>query len=112
MRLGSLLRDQVGLVSYVPGALALRPLRPLGNDFPRDLAAAAKDVTGTVWTVNLADTGGEPSLQEQAKMADERDRAAVLEESVMVALLAAFPDATLESVTPSTQHEATHAQSR
>ena len=112
MRLGIQLRDHVGLVSFAPGALTLRPLRPLGNDFARDLAAAAKDVTGLTWAVSLAETGGEPSLQEQAKMAEEHDRAAVLEEPVMAALLAAFPDATLESVTPSTQHEATHAQFR
>ena len=112
MRLGIQLRDHVGLVSYAPGALALRPLRPLGNDFARDLAASAKVVTGLPWTVTLSETGGVPSLQEQAKMAEERDRAAVLEDPVIAALLAAFPDATLESVTPATQHEASHARLR
>ncbi len=112
MRLGIQLRDHVGLVSYAPGALVLRPLRPLGNDFARDLAASAKVVTGLPWTVTLSDTGGEPSLQEQAKMAEERDRAAVLEDPVIAALLAAFPDATLESVTPATQDEASHARLR
>ncbi len=109
MRLGIQLRDHVGLVDFAPGALTLRPLRPLGNDFTRELAAAATEVTGRAWTITLADAGGLPSLQEQARMADERDRAAVLEEPVMAALLAAFPDATIELIT---SKEPTHAQSR
>ncbi|MEO6248830.1 MAG: DNA polymerase III subunit gamma/tau [Sphingomicrobium sp.] len=99
MRLGIQLRDHVGLVSYAPGALVLRALKPLGPDFARDLAAHAKEVTATGWTVTLAETGGEPSLHEQAQMADDRARAAILDEPVVKALLAAFPDATLESVT-------------
>ena len=109
MRLGIQLRDHVGLVHFAHGALMLRPLRPLGNDFARDLAAAATEVTGLTWSVILADSGGEHSLQEQAKMTDERDRAAVLEEPAMAALLAAFPDATLESIT---SKETLHAQFR
>jgi len=99
MRLGIQLRDHVGLVSYTPGALALRPLRPLGPDFARDLAAAAKDATGADWEISFTDAGGEPSLHDQALMAEDRDRAAVLDEPAVKALLAAFPDATVESVT-------------
>jgi DNA polymerase-3 subunit gamma/tau len=99
MRLGIQLRDHVGLVSYAPGALVLRPLKPLGPDFARDLAAQAKDVTATSWKVSLSDIGGEPSLHEQARMAEERDRAAVLDDPSVKALMAAFPDATLETVT-------------
>lgn len=109
MRLGIQLRDHAGLVDFAPGALTLRQLRPLGNDFTRELAAAATEVTGLVWTITLADTGGEPSLQEQAKTAAERDRVAVLKEPIMAALLAAFPDATFESII---SKEPTHAQSR
>ena len=33
------LRDGVGLVRFAPGELVLRPLQPVGTDFPRDLAA-------------------------------------------------------------------------
>jgi DNA polymerase-3 subunit gamma/tau len=109
MRLGIQLRDHAGLVDFATGALTLRQLRPLGNDFTRELAAAATQVTGLVWTITLADTGGEPSLQEQAKTVAERDRVAVLKEPIMAALLAAFPDATLESII---SKEPTHAQSR
>ncbi|MEO5641657.1 MAG: DNA polymerase III subunit gamma/tau [Sphingomicrobium sp.] len=109
MRLGIQLRDHVGLVSYAPGELVLRPLRPLGPDFARDLANEAKEVTASPWQISFTDAGGEPSLHEQSRLADERDRAAVLEEPVMAALLAVFPDATLESLTTK---DPIHAQSR
>ena len=99
MRLGIQLRDHVGLVSYAPGELVLRPLRPLGPDFARELSAEAKETTGTDWEIRFTDAGGEPSLHEQTRMAEERERAAVLEEPTMKALLVAFPDATLETLT-------------
>ena len=99
MRLGIQLRDHVGLVDYAPGTLVLRPLKPLGPDFARDLAAVAKEASGAVWQISLADAGGEPSLHQQARMAEERDRAAVLEDPAIKALMTAFPDATLEFVT-------------
>jgi len=96
--LGVQLRDHVGLVSFEPGELVLKPLKPLGPDFPRELAAAAKQVTSQNWQVRLTDEGGLPSLQQQEAMAEERVRAEVLEEPNVRALLDEFPDATLESI--------------
>ena len=75
----------------------LKPLRPLGAEWTRDLAAALKDTTGSRWTVSFTDQGGEPSLQQQEQMAEERMRAAVLDEPNVRAVLESFPDATLES---------------
>jgi len=109
MRLGIALRDHVGLISFARGTLVLRPMRPLGADFVRDLTSAAREATGAAWSVTLAENGGDPSLLDQAKMADERDRAAIMEEPVMAALMAAFPDATLESIITK---DPIHAQSR
>ena len=36
------LHDQVGLVRYAPPELVLKPMRPLGGDWPRELAARAE----------------------------------------------------------------------
>jgi DNA polymerase-3 subunit gamma/tau len=96
--LGVQLRDHVGLVNFAPGELILKPLKPLGPDFARELAAAAKVATGQSWQVRLTDEGGAPSLQQQEAMAEEQVRAAVLEEPNVRALLDEFPDATLESI--------------
>ena len=90
------LHDQVGLVSFAPGELVLKPLRPLGAEWSRDLAAALKDATGSRWTVSFTDQGGEPSLQQQEQIAEETLRAAILDEPNVRAVMESFPDATLE----------------
>ena len=91
------LHDQVGIVRYAPPELVLKPSRPLGGDFPRDLAAQLKSITGASWQVSLSDEAGEPSLLDQEKMAEERVRADVLADANVQAVLDAFPDAQLES---------------
>jgi DNA polymerase-3 subunit gamma/tau len=91
------LHDQVGLIRYAPPELVLRPTRPLGGDWPRDLALKLKEATGAVWQVSLSDEPGEPSLLDKEKMAEERVRADVLADPNVRAVMDAFPDAELES---------------
>ncbi len=91
------LHDQVGLVRYAPPELVVKPLRPLGSDWPRELAAILKGITGACWTVSIADEGAQPSLLEQDKMAEEQVRAEVLQDPAVKAAMDAFPDAELES---------------
>ena len=91
------LHDQVGLVRYAPPELVLKPMRPLGGDWPREVASALKEATGKTWQVSLSDEAGEPSLLDQEKMAEERVRSEVLADPAVRATFEAFPDATLES---------------
>jgi DNA polymerase-3 subunit gamma/tau len=91
------LHDQVGLVRYAPPELALKPLRPLGGEWPRELALLLKSLTGMVWQVVLSDEAGEPSLLDQEKIAGERVRAAVLNDDNVRSVLDAFPGAELET---------------
>jgi DNA polymerase III subunit gamma/tau len=91
------LHDQVGLVRYEPPQLAVKPLRPLGGDWPRELALALKSATGSNWQVSLSDEAGEPSLLEQEKMAEERVRADVLADPNVRAVMDAFPEAELDT---------------
>jgi DNA polymerase-3 subunit gamma/tau len=93
------LHDQVGLVRYAPPELALKPTRPLGGDWPRELAAALKPLTGLSWNIILSDEAGEASLLDQEKMAEQRVRADVLADPNVRAVMDAFPDAELESFT-------------
>jgi DNA polymerase-3 subunit gamma/tau len=93
------LHDQVGLVRYAPPELALKPGRPLGGDWPRELAAALKPLTGLSWNIVLSDEAGEPSLLDQEKMLKQRVRADVLADPNVRAVMDAFPDAELESFT-------------
>jgi DNA polymerase-3 subunit gamma/tau len=91
------LHDQVGVVRYAPPELVLKPMRPLGGDWPRQLAAELKMLTRTSWQVSLSDEPGEPSLLYQEKMAEERVRADVLADPNVRAVMDAFPEAELES---------------
>ena len=96
--LGVQLRDHVGLVSFAPGTIVLKPLKPLGAEFARELAAAAGLATGSKWEVRLTDEGGAPSLHQQEAIAEEHMRATVLDEPNIRALIEAFPDAALETI--------------
>jgi DNA polymerase-3 subunit gamma/tau len=91
------LHDQVGLVRYAPPEVVLKPMRPLGADWSRDLALALKSATGATWQVSLSDEPGEASLLDQEKMAEERVRADVLADPNVRAVMDAFPGAELES---------------
>ena len=91
------LHDQVSLVRYAPPELALKPLRPLGGDWTRDVAVALKAATNATWQVSLSDEAGEPSLLDQEKMAEQRVRADVLTDPNVRAVMDAFPEAELES---------------
>ncbi|MEO7634285.1 MAG: DNA polymerase III subunit gamma/tau [Sphingomicrobium sp.] len=91
------LHDQVGLIRYAPGELVLRPMRPLGADWARELAAVLKSLTGIAWRVALADEAGAPSLLEQEKIAEQRVRSDILADPGVRALTEAFPEAELES---------------
>jgi DNA polymerase-3 subunit gamma/tau len=106
-RLGLQLHDHVGVVRFAPGELVVRPQKPLGPDFARELAAAAKTATGINWTVTLSDEGGEPSLREKEAMAEERVRSEVLSEPNVQAVFEAFPEAALESFLQSDPLETT-----
>ncbi len=91
------LHDHVRLARYNPPELVLKPARPLGHDWPRELAMALKSITGTSWQVSLTDDAGEPSLMDQEKMAMERVRTDVLADPNVQAVMDAFPGAELES---------------
>jgi DNA polymerase-3 subunit gamma/tau len=89
------LHDCVGLVDYAPPHLALRPIKPLPSEFARDLAAALKKVTDTVWDVELSDAPSEPSLLQQEQAAASAARDEILNAPMVAAVRSAFPDAEL-----------------
>jgi DNA polymerase-3 subunit gamma/tau len=91
------LHDQVGLVRFAPPEIALKPLRPVGADWARELGTVLKALTGVVWSVELSSGDSEPSLFQQEAMAEERARASVLADPDVRAVMDAFPAATLES---------------
>ena len=78
-------------------AFLLTGVRGVGKTSTARLAA--REATGQNWHVRLAEEGGEPSLQQQEAMAEERARAAILDEPPVRAILEQYPEAILETVT-------------
>jgi DNA polymerase-3 subunit gamma/tau len=100
------LHDYVGVVRYDPPSLVIRPSKPLSGDFTRDLAAALKALTGTVWTVEVSDEASEPTLLEQEKARVDELRQSVLASPLVHAAFEAFPDAELTHYTLDDQRSA------
>jgi DNA polymerase III subunit gamma/tau len=101
------LHDFTGLVRYAPPDLTLRAVRPLPSDFTRDLGHALKTLTGANWQVMMSDEAAAPSLLDQAKQQEDAARNAVLAQPIVVAAMAAFPDAELETYELSEQRSVT-----
>lgn len=85
-------------VRVTPGHIELRPAAAAPRDLSPRLVAFLHAATGTRWTVSLVNAGGEPTLAEQGRSA-EQDRLAVARNHPLVlAVLQAFPGATIEMV--------------
>jgi len=97
------LHDFAGLVRYEPPELAIRPTKPLPGDFNRELAAALKSLTGTLWRVSSSDGEAQPSPLEQEKAEAERLREAVLDSPMVKTAFEAFPEAELIGYTADEQ---------
>jgi DNA polymerase-3 subunit gamma/tau len=89
------LHDYAGLISYAPPRLVLKPIKPLPGEFARDMAAALKRLTDTVWEVEMSDAPSEPSLLQQEQAAAQAARDEILNAPMVAAVRSAFPDAEL-----------------
>jgi DNA polymerase III subunit gamma/tau len=103
-RLGSQLRDEVGLISYNPPNLVIRPSKPLDV---RDLTKTLDDATKIKWQISVEDAPAQPTLRDQEDMRREEERASVLAQPIVVAAMAAFPDAKLDTYELSEQRSVT-----
>ena len=100
------LHDFVGLQRYAPPELAVKPLKPMPGDFIRDLTAALRTLTGTVWTVGTDEGDAQPSLLEQERAVEEAAKQAILDTPLVKAAFEAFPDAELIDYSATEQRSA------
>ena len=91
-QLAQQLHDYARVVSYGDHALVFSANGPISL---RDLPAALKELTGRPWTLETRDTGGEPTLLEQEKMAEAAVKQSVLDAPLVRAAFEAFPGAEL-----------------
>lgn len=85
-------------VHVAPGRIEMRPAQGAPRDIAQKLIGFLQSATGARWAVSLVNAGGEPTLAEQGRAA-EQDRLALARAHPLVqAVLAAFPGATIEAV--------------
>ncbi len=95
MHIAQQLHDYAGLVSYAPGALAIRPVKPLPGEFTRDLAATLKALTDMAWDVRISDAEAQPSLLQQEQTREAEAKARILSTPIVKSAFEAFPEAEL-----------------
>lgn len=91
------LQDRMGLVLYAPPKLAVRSIGAPSDDFYRKLGGALKEITGATWDISPGEGDAAPTLMEQEQQRAADAHAAVLEQPLVKAALAAFPEAELLS---------------
>ncbi len=96
------LTDDVGLVRFAPPELVLQAVNVVDSSFVRQLGPVLEQATGIRWTVELSNEQGQPSIRAQEQEAEAAVRAAILEEPLVKATMAAFPDAEFIGASPST----------
>ena len=93
--MGQQLHDFTGLLRYAPPELDLAQVKPLPEDFARDLTTALKSLTGLVWQVRLTQERTAPSLLDQDRQRENEARDAILADPAVMAAMRVFPDAEL-----------------
>ena len=98
MRLYAHLINDVHLVRFQPGQIALRLGANAPDTLAADLARCLGQWTGQRWVVAISNEDGQPSLADQAKTADEARRERVRRDPLVRALIEAFPGAEITAV--------------
>ncbi len=93
------LHDDARLVRYAPPLIELAPSRARPEVAQR-VMACLKEWTGERWTVTVSDAPANPTLREAEEAVAALERAAVLADPSVAALIAAFPGAELIDYQP------------
>ncbi len=88
----------VHVVRFAPPVIELRPNQDAPRDLCARLAALLSEATGTRWTIAVSTQPGEPTLAEQGNAAHSARRAAAAEHPLVIAIMAAFPGARIDTV--------------
>ena len=95
LALASKMRMQVRVIELAPGILHYAQPAEFKEDLVPELRAALLKITGERWRVERADGEGLPTLFELQEARQRADEAAICNEPLVEATLAAFPDAEL-----------------
>ncbi len=93
------LRTQINLIRFEPGRIEFRPHASAPHDLAQKVGRLLGEWTGRRWTVTVNTTDpAEPTLAEQDIIAENKRRQDAANHPLVQAIMAAFPDASIEVV--------------
>ncbi len=98
------------LARYAPGRIEFAPTADAAPDLAARLAQRLQAWTGQRWAVSVVASGGAPTIAEARTAAESASRAAALDNPLVQAVFAAFPQAEITSVRSRHDAEAEAAQ--
>jgi DNA polymerase-3 subunit gamma/tau len=93
------------LVRYSPGRIEFQPTEDAPADLAQRLGARLQGWTGARWAVSVANTGGGATLSEARAAQHDADEVKAMQNSLVLAVLEAFPKARIAEIRPLTPPE-------
>jgi len=89
------LSNDVHLVSFEPGRIELKLTEQAPRNLPGQLTELLQSMTGARWVVSISQQEGAPTLRDQARAEEARQRDSALQHPFVQAAMEAFPGAEL-----------------
>ncbi|OYQ34178.1 DNA polymerase III subunit gamma/tau [Niveispirillum lacus] len=96
--LAGMLRASVHMVRFEPGMIELRLLPACPQNLPGKVGQLLTEWTGKRWVVSVSGAAGEPTIAEQDRAAEQRQRAEAADHPLVKAVLEAFPGARIDKI--------------
>jgi DNA polymerase-3 subunit gamma/tau len=100
MTLANHFLNNVHVLRCEAGRLEFRPAQNAPSDLANKLGETLTRLTGTRWVISVAREGGDPTIATSRATKQAADRASATAHPLVQAVLAAFPNATIERVRP------------
>ena len=88
----------VGIAHYAPGRIDFQPAPGAPNDLAQALGAKLNAWTGARWMISVVSEGGEPTVSQVRKQAEDDARSEVSAHPLVAAALTTFPGAEIREI--------------
>ena len=109
MRLLMEVETSLKLAKYAPGRIEFEPAANAAPDLAARLSQRLQTWTGERWGVSIVSTGGAATIAQERDRAEEDQRAEVMENPLVQAVIAAFPGAKISEIRTAAAMQATAA---
>ena len=96
----------LSLAHYAPGRIDFQPVPGAPQDLAQSLGAKLMAWTGARWMISVVSEGGQPTIAEMRKRAEDDARAEVSAHPLVAAALATFPGAEIREIRSLAEMEA------